>query len=210
MRHLAIIALGLTMAASPLSAQTGFNQAPVPGPFMIINRPQPAMPAFTPQRFAMPMPYWMQNTPRPQQQALAPVPPLSPPAVGRANQQPADAGWTTQPASPNAQNNGNTTTPGFFPSYNSGPQQAAPRPSRPAGNYGAPYPTNNFAPMPWNQYGGQQYSQQFGPQYGGQQGFMPMPWQNGQNGWGNNWNNNGTNNGNGSRQGYAAPNWPQQ
>jgi len=197
MRHLAIIALGLTMAASPLSAQTGFNPAPVPGPYMVINHSQPVMPAFTPQRFAMPMPYWMQNTPQPQQQALAPVPPLSPPAVGRANQQPGDAGWTTQPTSPNAQNNGNITTPGFFPSYNSGPQQATPRPSRPAGNYSAPYPTSNFAPMPWNQYGGQQ-------------GFMPMPWQNGQNGWGNNWNNNGTNNGNGSRQGYAAPNWPQQ
>lgn len=204
MHRFIITALGLTLAASSLTAQTGFNQAPVPGPYMIINPPPPAMPAFKPQRFAMPMPYWMQN--RQPQQTHAPAPSPSQPAVGRANQQPADSGWAPQPYAPNAQNNGNATTPGFFPSYNSGQQQVAPRPQQPAGNFGAPYPPNNFAPMPWNQYGGQQFGPQYGPQYGGQQGFMPMPWQNGQNGGGNNWNNNG----NGYRQGYAAPNWPQQ
>lgn len=202
MRSLANIALGLILATTSLSAQTGLNQAPVPGPYLVINHPQPVQPTFTPQRFAMPMPYWMQNTRQPQERPLTPAP--SQPAVGRAPQQPVDTDWST--TAPLMQNNGATPTPGFFPSYNSGQHQAAPRP--PTSNTGLPYPNNNFAPMPWNQYGTGQYAQQFrGQNYGNQQGFMPMPpWQNGQNGWGNNWNNNGY----GYQQGYAAPNWPRR
>lgn len=155
-------AIGLTLAATSLSAQSGPIQAPVPGPYMIVIAPQ----RVTPQQFGMPMPYWMQNNQAQRQQpARAQAP--TPPAVGRANQRPSNTGW--QPA-PNAQGNG------------AGP------------TYGAPYPANNFAPMPW---GGQQ---------AGQQGFMPMPapWQYGQNGWGNNWNGNGY--GYGYPQGYAPPN----
>ncbi len=208
MRRLAQISLALTLTASPLTAQTGGVPAPVPGPYMVMPQAmvppqsQTAMPRFTPQRFAMPMPYWMQNSQRPQPPATAPITTSvttpAQPAVGRANQQPAITGLTPPRVAQGNGNGGNTATPGFFPSYNAGPQQ----PARPNGT---PYPTNGFAPMPWTQN-----KQQYGQQYGGQQGFMPMPWQNGQNGWGNNWNNGWNSNGYGFQQGYAAPNWPQQ
>lgn len=193
MRILTSLVLGLTLTAPSLSAQSNMNQAPVPGPYMIFNQPQPVMPTFAPARFAMP--YWMQN---PQQQARPTAPAPNQPAVGRANQQPASNGWVAPPVT---QRNGQAPTPGFFPSYNSGQPQRKPNPQQPVTNDAAPYPANGFSLMPWGQNSGQNNGQ-----YRGQQGFMPAPWQNGQNGWGNNWNNNRY----GYQQGYAAPNQARQ
>jgi len=196
MRIFTTLALGLTCAASSLAAQSNMPQAPVPGPYMIFNQPQPVMPTFAPARFAMP--YWMQNPPQQQARPAAPV--QNQPAVGRANQQPAATGagigWTAPPV---AQTHGQSPTPGFFPSYNSGQPQRRSQPQQPPANYGSAYQNNSFAPRPWGQYGGQNQ---------GQQRFMPMPapWQYGQNGWGNTWNNNGY----GYPQGYSAPNQARQ
>ncbi|WP_456389463.1 hypothetical protein [Profundibacter sp.] len=199
------LAIGLTLAASSLSAQSGPIQAPVPGPYMIVIAPQRVTPQqfapqkFAPQKFTMPMPYWMQNNQAQRQQpARAQAP--TPPAVGRATQQPSSTGW--QPA-PNAQGNGAGPTPGFFPTYNSGQQPQAARSQPPAPTYGAPYPGNGFTPMPWGNQAGNQ---------AGNQGFMPMsaPWQYGQNSWGNNWNNNSNSYGYGYPQGYAPSNSARQ
>lgn len=204
MQNLIKLAIGLTLAASTLNAQSGPSKAPVPGPYMIVIAPQRITPQrFIRQQFTMPMPYWMQNSQAQRQQpAAAQAPTQSPPAVGRASQQPSSTGWQPAPVAPNTQGNSTGPTPGFFPSYNSGlPQQTA-RQQPAAPSNGAPYPSNNFAPMPWGQNRGQQGFRpmpapwQYGGQYGGQQY--------GQNGWGNNWNNNGY--GNGYPQGYPAPN----
>ena len=195
MMHKSItLALGLTLAAAPLAAQSGPLQAPVPGPYMIVVQP-PAFtqPQFTPQTFAMPLPYWMQNPqPQRQQQLITQTPTQQAPAVGRANQQPASTGWQ---ATPNMANNGAGPTPGFFPSYNTGQPQQTQRPQTPAQANATPYQTNNFVPYP-----------------NGQQGFMPMqaPWQMGQYGQ-NNWgyNGNGYGYGNGYQNGYPQGYRPQ-
>ena len=206
MRKLTQIALGLTLgvtggitvATTPLLAQSGMKPVPVPGPYQIIIRQQPVMPAFTPQRYVIPMPYWMQNTQRPRTvgtgvaAASGTQTTQAPAAVGRTEPQPLTSGWNAAP------------TPGYFPGYAPGNTQTTARPPQPAPNYA----NQNSAPAPW-----------------GQQGFMPMqaPWQNGwnqngggqngwnQNGWGQNgWNNNWNNSGYGNRQGFAAPMMPRQ
>lgn len=172
-RKFTLLALSLTLAATPLFAQSSMRQAPIPGPYMVQTQ-QPKMSTFTQQRFAMPMPYWMQNT-RPQQAETQP-------AVGRAQQHPADTRWSGAPIGANPQSRGSFPTPGFFPGYNSGQQSI---PNNP------PYPAANFAPRPWGQQG-------FWPMPAPQQYGQPQPY--GQNGWGNNWNTGGYG------RGYAAPN----
>lgn len=183
--------LGLTLAATSLAAQSGARQSPIPGPYMVLQRQQAPMPAFTPQRFSMPMPYWMQNTQSPSQ-PINPSTPAQQPAqsvVSRTQQQPANGGWATAPFGAGPQS-GALPTPGFFPGYTSGRSQPAAPQQPPVANYGT---NNGFAPMGWGQPRGQQT---------GQQGFMPMqaPWQQGQFGQ-NGWNNNGG--GYGYGQGYT-------
>ncbi len=213
MRKLTQIALGLTLgvtggitvATTPLLAQSGMKPVPVPGPYQIIIRQQPVMPTFTPQRYVMPMPYWMQNTQQqPRAQTSGPQTTQAPAAVGRTEPQPLTSGWNAAPQAQPQQGYGTTPAPGYFPGYAPGNTQTPARPSQPAPNYANP----NTPPAPW-----------------GQQGFMPMqaPWQNGwnqngggqngwnQNGWGQNgWNNNWNNSGYGNRQGFAAPMMPRQ
>ncbi|GEM_PF-2001483 len=212
MRKFAQIALGLTIgitvATTPLSAQSGMKPVPVPGPYQIIIRQQPVMPTFTPQRYVMPMPYWMQNTQRPRTRgtgASGAQTTQAPAAVGRTEPRLLTSGWSAAPQPQPQQGYGTTPAPGYFPGYAPGNTQTPARPSQPAPNYANP----NSAPAPW-----------------GQQGFMPMqaPWQNGggQNGWGQNnggqngWNQNGwgqngwNNNSYGNRQGFAAPMMPRQ
>lgn len=181
MHKLTLLALSLTLAASSLFAQSGIRQAPIPGPYMILQRPHPPLPAFTPQRFAMPMPYWMQNQQPPQQQTNPSS--ASQPLVDRAQQQPANTGWGATPFTTSQPQGDAPPSPGFFPGYNSGQ-----------------------APNPAWQTGGQTGGQ-FGGQLGGQQGFAPMPapWQQGQFGQ-NGWNNGGY----GYGQRYGAQNSAQQ
>lgn len=182
--------LGLTSATTSLAAQSGAAQSPIPGPYMVLQRQQAPMPTFAPQRFSMPMPYWMQNSQPPQpinppsSQQQAPAQPV----VSRTQQQPANSGWATAPLGAAGQSGGALPTPGFFPGYNSAASQPAARQQPPVANYGT---NNSFVPMVW-----------------GQQGFMPMqaPWQQGQfgqNGWSNNWNNNGSGYGQGYGTGYG-------
>lgn len=172
--------LGLTLASSLSLAQTQMRQAPIPGPYMVVQEPAP-MPGFTPQRFAMPMPYWMQQ-PQPQQNQM----PTKRPVVGRAQQQPASTGWNAGPMTTTP--NSLFPAPDFFPGYKSGQPQNTAQPQHPPTNYGSAFPS-----IPWGQQGGQQ-------------GFMPMqaPWQQGQNGWGNTWSNNGY--GQAYGQGYGPQN----
>ena len=186
MRRLAQIALGLAIVVAPAMAQTGMMSAPVPGPYQIMIRPQPA-PVFQQRPYSQPLPYWMQTRQQPQTQATG-VTQTAPDIASRAQQQPVTQGWN---ASPNAQGGAtNAPTPGYFPGYATS-QQAGQRPqpnTQPAQNYGPAYPAPSYNNAPW-----------------GQQGFMPMapPWGNG---WGNNQNNNGY----GYQQGYAVPMRPRQ
>ena len=198
MHKLAQITFGLTLATSPLAAQTAMNTAPIPGPYQVIIQPQFPAPVFGQQRYAPPLPYWMQVQPRPimQQQATeATAPQHQATAVGRAASQPFMSGWnwSQAPQTGNANTQGygsGTPTPGYFPGYSANQQ---PRQPRPAPNYN---PTNPAAQnyQNYQYYAGQPWGQPWGPQ-----GFMPMGTP-----WGNGWNSNGY----GYRPGYAPQ--PQQ
>lgn len=194
MRILKQTALSLAMAATPLSAQTALNAAPIPGPYQIIIQPSVTGPAFNQNRYSPPVPYWMQVQ-RPQSKRDSGA--STAPTVGRATQQPFIAGWNwsqvPQGRNTNQQGYGPTTSPGFFPGYAGGQQTQPPRSVPNNGqDYGSAYPAPN-------------YNQNFGGQPWGQQGFMPMGTP-----WGNGWNNNGYGYQPGYAPGYAMQPRPYQ